>query len=284
MAHNRTSTRVLASVALAAAISGCASQGTSSTPTPPREAEVAEEATERSAQDVAAELANPLAPITSLAAQVRAESGVGPSNDTNRQVRLQPSFFKPFEGDSALLVRSIVPLKVNDWPVDESGLGDVSLIPYYVPNTRSAAFVGYGAAFGLDTASEDSLGSGRTTAGPAVLFAATGDPITWGGLVQHVWSVDDSERRGDVDVTTVQPFVTRLLGDGWAATLSSEVAYNWEAASDDAWTVPLQVGASKVVSLGGEFINLGAAFVQYVEAPELAAEWELRLTATYVLR
>jgi len=236
-----------------------------------------------SAEEVAAELANPLAPITTLSLQLRHESGLGPDDDSNRQLRLQPSFFRPFSGSSALLVRTILPVRFSEFPADESGLGDLSILPYYVPDTSARNFIGYGAAFGFDTASEDTLGSGRTTAGPALLFAATGQPWTWGGLGQHLWSIDSSSR-ADVRVTTLQPFATRLLGQGWAATLTSETSYNWEAPSDEAWTIPLAAGTSKVVTFGREYVNVALSGVVYFDNPEFVPDWELRLGLTYVLR
>lgn len=235
-------------------------------------------------EQVAAELANPLAPITTLAANVRAETGNGPGEDTNYQLRLQPSFFKPFAEKSALLVRTILPLRFNRWPTSDSGLGDFSVIPYYVPDITSTTFVGYGGALILPTATEDALGSGKWAAGPAVIVARTGKPITWGGLVQHVWSVAGPADRADVSVSTVQPFLTYLLPDGWAATVSSETTYNWKAGRGSEWTVPLTVGISKVVQFGGEFVNLGLAYVKYVERPDYTTQAEVRFSATYVWR
>jgi len=217
---------------------------------------------------VAAELANPLAPITTLAANTRAEMGNGPQDKTNYQLRLQPSFFVPFASNSALLVRTIVPLRSLNWPADASGLGDASIIPYYVPDISSATFVGYGGALILPTATDDGLGSGKWAAGPAVIVAQTGKPVTWGGLLQHVWSIAGGAERAGVSVTTVQPFLTYLLPDGWAATVTSESSYNWSAGAGNGWIVPLTVGVSKVVQIGGEFINFGFAYVDYLTRPD----------------
>lgn len=238
----------------------------------------------KTVEEVAAELANPLAPVTTLAANVRAEMGNGPEDDTHYQLRLQPSFFKPFADQSALLVRTILPLRFNSWPASANGLGDISIIPYYVPDTTSTTFVGYGGAFILPSATQDALGSGKWAAGPAVIVAKTGKPITWGGLVQHVWSFAGAADRDDVSVTTVQPFFTYLLPEGWAANITSETTYNWNASTGDEWTAPLTVGISKVVQVGAEFVNLGLAYVNYLEHPDYTTKSEVRLSATYVWR
>lgn len=238
----------------------------------------------KTVDEVAAELANPLAPVTTLAGNVRAEMRNGPEDETNFQLRLQPSFFRPFAGKSALLVRTILPLRSTEWPTNASGLGDVSIIPYYVPDTTSATFVGYGGALIVPSATEDALGSGKWAAGPAVIVAKTGRPVTWGGLLQQVWSFAGDADRGDVSVATVQPFLTYLLPEGWAVNLTSESTYNWNASGGNEWTVPLTVGVSRVVEFGAEFVNLGLAYVDYLERPQGAMESEIRISATYVWR
>lgn len=237
-----------------------------------------------SVEKVAAQLANPLAPVTTLAAQVRAEFGNGPQDQTNYTVRLQPSFFKPLPGNSAFLLRTILPFRALDWPGRVDGVGDLTLVPYYVPDITRKVFVGYGASLGIPTASNDLLGSGKWTAGPAVIFAVTGQPFTWGALAQHAWSLGGSAGRPGVSVTTLQPFATYLLGGGWSLNLTSETSYNWQARTDSSWTIPLTVGGSKVVDFGGRYVNFGAAVVGYPKKPDYAPDWELRFLATYVVR
>lgn len=234
-------------------------------------------------EKVAADLANPLAPVTTLAGQLRTEFGSGPDDDVNYQLRLQPAFFKPLSDRSAFLLRTIVPLLFKNWPTSDTGLGDISLVPYFVPDMMKRTFLGYGAAFGFPTATEDALGSGKWTGGPAMIVARTGSPITYGGLVQHIWSYAGDSDRADISVSTVQPFLTYLLGDGWAASLNIEASYNWNADTDK-WTIPLATSLSKVVNIGGKYVNLGLAAVNYVEKPDYAQDWELRVNATYVFR
>jgi hypothetical protein len=235
-------------------------------------------------EQIAAQLANPLAPITTFVTQFRSEFGNGPDDTTNYQLRLQPSFFQPLEGGSALLVRSIVPLRKQNWPSGDGGLGDINVLPYYVPDIRSSTFVGYGMALSMPTATESSLGTGKWSAGPAVLFAQTGQPITWGGLAQQLWSFGGQSSRANVNVTTLQPFLTYLLGGGWSATVTSESSYDWNGAAGQRWLVPVTLGTSKVVDIGGSFLNVGVAYVHYVERPQFAPQSELRFSATYVFK
>jgi hypothetical protein len=169
-------------------------------------------------------------------------------------------------------------------PGHASGLGDVSIMPYYVPDTTSATFVGYAGALILPMATDDAIGPGKWAAGPAVIVARTGKPITRGGPLQHVWCVAGAGERSGVSVTTVQPFLTYLLPDGWAATVSSESNYNRNAGPGSAWTVPLTLGIPKVVQIGGEFVNLGLAYVDCPARPDFTTKAELHFSATYVWR
>lgn len=178
---------------------------------------------------VAAQLANPLAPVTTLAAQVRAEFGNGPRDQTSYTLRIQPSFFKPLPGNAAVLLRTVLPLRGLHWPGRADGVGDLTLVPYYVPDITRKVFVGYGASLGIPTAGDDLLGSGKWSAGPAVIFAVTGQPLTWGALAQHVWSVAGAADRAVLNVTTLQPFATYLLAGGWSLNLTTETSYNWQA-------------------------------------------------------
>ncbi|MCU0576610.1 MAG: hypothetical protein MUD15_07285, partial [Desulfobacterota bacterium] len=211
---------------------------------------------EPTAEKVAAELANPLAPVTTLNANFRAEFNNGPDDDTNYQVRLQPSFFKPFTDKSALLVRTIIPFRSTNWPTNDTGLGDITIAPYYVPDITKAVFFGLGGALIMPTATEDALGTKKWSTGPAMIFAKTGQPVTWGALAQHIWSFAGDSERGNVSVSTLQPFCTYLLGGGWSSTLTSETNYNWKADSDE-WTVPVLLSLAKVVKLGEKYVNIG---------------------------
>jgi hypothetical protein len=248
------------------------------------EAQPAESTKTESVEKVARELANPLAPITTFVSQFRVELGSGPDDDTNYQLRLQPSFFKPFADQSAFLLRTIVPLRFNKWPTNDSGLGDITLTPYYVPDVTHSTFLGFGGTFTIPTATKEPLGSGKWSAGPALLLAQVGQPITWGGLVQHIWSFAGQSDRSSISVSTVQPFITYLLGNGWAATLTSETTYNWQADGNEKWTVPIGAQIAKVLQIGGNFFNFGLAGVYYAERPAYAPEWEARFSVTYVFK
>ena len=235
-------------------------------------------------EKIAAELANPLSPVTTFATQFRTKFGNGPDNDVNYQLRLQPSFFEPIGDKSAFLLRTIVPVLFQNWPTSDSGLGDITLTPYYVPDVTKSVFFGFGGALGLPTATADALGSQKWTAGPAMIVAVAGQPLTYGMMLQQVWSyAETSGDDGPISVLTGQPFITYLLGGGYAGTFTCEASYDWHADTDP-WLVPLALALSKVVDIGGKFVNFGVGGVYYAARPDGAPEAEIRLNATYVFR
>jgi hypothetical protein len=235
-------------------------------------------------EEIAAELANPLAPITTLAMQYRAEFGNGPDDDVNHQQRLQPSFFKPLRDTSAFLLRTALPVRFTQFPFDNSGLGDTTLSPYYVPDTTSSLFFGVGGAFTFPTATEDFLGSEKWSAGPALLFAKVGDPVVYGLLAQQQWSYAGADDRSDISVLTAQPFLTYLMGGGFSATLNSETNYDFNGVAGSRWVVPLAFAVSKVVEISERYLNIGLGYVTYMERPTQAADSEVRVNLTYVIK
>jgi hypothetical protein len=238
-----------------------------------------------SAEEIARKLADPGAAMVSVPFQYNYLGEVGPGGDFDNQVlKIQPVI--PFVGEHGkFLLRPILPLLSNKFPRDESGVGDLFVQGYYIPHREGAAVeVGYGPAVVFDTASDDSLGSGKWSIGPAFVFIHKTNDHKWtmSALVNHIWSVAGDEDRQDVSQTSLQPILARSFPQSWTMTLSSESSYNWHADSGDAWTVPLGVSVSKVVKLGDHPVSFSLGGFYAVERPEFANKWSARFTVTLV--
>jgi hypothetical protein len=69
-------------------------------------------------------------------------------------------------------------------------------------------------------------------------------------MLTNVWSfAGDSDRRG-VKQMLLQPFVNHNLPGGWYVNSVPIITADWEADSDDRWTVPLGAGVGKIVRIG----------------------------------
>jgi len=238
-----------------------------------------------SVDDISRKLADPGAALVSVPIQYNYLGSAGPGGDFhNQQLKVQPVI--PFVGDRGkFLLRPILPLQWNQFPEDKHGLGDLFVQGYYIPKSALAEHgteLGFGAAALLDTASHDSLGTGKYSLGPAFIVVHKTAQWTLGALANHVWSVAGDGDRDDVSTTNVQPFVTRNFSGGWSLNFTSETSYNWKASGGNEWTVPLGAMVSKVTHLGRTPISLGAGGFYNVDRPEYANRWTARLVLTLV--
>lgn len=238
-----------------------------------------------SSDDIARKLADPGAALISVPFQYNYQGSVGPGGDFhNQQLKIQPVI--PFVGENGkFILRPILPLSWNQFPEDKHGTGDLFVQGYYIPKTASEAHgteVGFGFAALLDTASHDSLGTGKYSLGPAFILVHKTQQWTVGALANHVWSVGGDSDREDVSSTSVQPFLTRNLPQGWSLSFTSETNYNWKADSGDAWTVPLGATVSKVLRVGHTPVSIGVGGFYNVDRPQYASRWTARMMVTLV--
>jgi hypothetical protein len=74
---------------------------------------------------------------------------------------------------------------------------------------------------------------------------------------------------------------------GWAGrylTFAPIITANWETGSDDRWTVPVGLGIGQLIQCGGQPLNLQASAYYNVDAPDNAADWQLRLQRSFSSR
>ncbi|HLN28989.1 MAG TPA: hypothetical protein VK395_14675 [Gemmataceae bacterium] len=91
----------------------------------------------------------------------------------------------------------------------------------------------------------------RTSAGPsfvAVVLAA-------GFLINNLWSFAGDEDRPNVNAMTLQPFFNYNLPEGWYLTTSPIITANWEADSNNRWTLPVGGGIGRVLKIGDQPVN-----------------------------
>ena len=74
-----------------------------------------------------------------------------------------------------------------------------------------------------------------------------------------------------------QPFLAKGLGKGRTVTVNFESSYDWKG---EQWTVPFNLGYSKVSKIGKQLVSYQGGIRYYFEAPEGGPEWGLRLTFT----
>lgn len=237
------------------------------------------------ADALAKKLANPIASLTSVPIQLNWDDGVGADDDGERWlVNVQPVVPVSLSDDWNLISRTILPI-VSQHDVfpgagSQTGLGDVVQSVFFSPVelTQGGWTWGVGPVLLLPTATDDLLGTGKWGAGPtAVALRQTPAGWTYGALANHLWSFAGDSDRSDVNATYLQPFLAKGLGRGRTVSLGIESTYDWES---EQWAVPLNVGYSRVSRIGNQLVSWQGGVRYYLDAPDSAADWGLRLTFT----
>lgn len=234
---------------------------------------------------LAKQLSNPIASLTSVPIQFNYDDGVGPTDDGERYfVNVQPVIPMSIGENWNLISRTIVPIIQQDeiFPGAGSqfGLGDTVQSLFFSPKALTAGgwTWGFGPVFLVPTATDDLLGGEKWGAGPTgVALRQTQAGWTYGALFNHIWSFAGEDDRSDINATYLQPFISKSLGKGRTISTSLESTYDWEG---EQWTVPINIGYSKVSRIGTQLVSYQGGVRYYIEAPDSGAEWGLRFTFT----
>ena len=235
--------------------------------------------------ELAKKLANPVAALISVPYQMNYDENIGPARDGERwQLNFQPVVPFKLGSDWTMISRTIVPVvsqrDIAPGTGSQSGLGDTVQSLFFAPNDSGVEGLTWavGPVFMLPTATDELLGADKWGAGPTAIVLMQQGAWTYGALVNHVWSFAGRDARADVSATFLQPFLSYRTPKLWTYSLTIESNYDWKG---DAWSVPIIVTASKLVTLGKHRESFFAGPRYWAESPEGGAhEWGLRFGAT----
>lgn len=231
--------------------------------------------------DLARKTQNPVSDLISLPFQNNTDFAIGPDDDTRNVLNIQPVWPFSVTPKWNMITRTIAPLiSVPEVVPGEGrtfGLGDISFTAFLAPSAPSKLIWGVGPVLLLRTATDDLLGSDKWSLGPSAVALRSDGPWVYGALFNNVWSIAGDSDRADVNQMLLQPFLNYNLAKGWYLVSAPIITANWEAEKSDTWTVPLGLGAGKILRLGRLPVNVSAQGYYNVEKPETrGAEWQLR--------
>jgi hypothetical protein len=180
----------------------------------------------KSAEELLKELANPLSALASLALLTDFDYHVGPGEDGHRTtLNFQPTLPLHLGDQWNLISRTNLPLiyqeEIAPGAGTQIGVGDLTEALYLAavePTGRGWIF-GLGPVLRAPTGSDDLMTAGKWALGPSVAAVQMKGDFTYGVIATQIWSFAGSEKRADLEVGTLEPFVTYRAENLWNLSL-----------------------------------------------------------------
>ncbi len=237
-------------------------------------------ANEAESQEALAKAAqNPIAAMISVPFQNNFNFGIGPNNAMQYNLNVQPVIPISLNEDWNLITRTIIPTINQPSPApgvrSAFGLGDINPQFYFSPAKPGGLIWGVGPTFTFPTATDSMLGTGKYSAGPALVALTIHGHWVVGAVANQQWSYAGWGNK-NVSAFLIQPFVNYNLPHGWYLVSSPIMTADWEASSSDRWTVPLGGGVGKIFKIGKQAFNATLQAYGNVVTPINGADWQLR--------
>ena len=163
-----------------------------------------------------------------------------------------------------------------------TGFGDMYYLGMLSP--KAAPKIGDGIliwALGVNqsfpTATDDVLGTGKWSTGPAGLAGYLGPKWKIAALIQNYFSHSGDSDRDNVRLTNLQYFYYYSLSDVMSVGAGPNIIANWEASKGDKWTVPIGLGINRTFKFGKVPVRFGAeAFYNVVRPDSIGSNWSFR--------
>jgi len=290
-----SATRRTLGLAVRAAAAVVSTAAVLSLPSVPALAQDAKAGGGASAEEMAKKLQDPLANIKALMSDndVLLKSG---QDQTSYSFSLQPVYAVPFEDRGFNLVtRGIIPVlsmapesqkPVLGEPLPSGsgrtfGLSDIALQFFFSPRNEDAWKWGVGPVVTLRSRTDSKLAGPGWGAGPAGVLVGNPSKETSVAVVAfHVWGEENG-----FSTSAMQPmvFYNFPADPSWEIAYNNVIAYDWNASSGNAWTIPMGLTLGKTFAFeSGLGLNLGLGYYHNVEKPEGAADAMIRLNVNFL--
>jgi hypothetical protein len=234
--------------------------------------------------NIGKELHNPLSNLKEIIFQLDVLPDEGPDEKGTYALSLQPVYPFSLPNGWSLVTYTILPM-ISQPGLEPGGsrtygLGDTVFYGYFVPPNEGGLLWGFGPALQLPTHTDDDLGNDEWAAGPALIVGA--EPGNWSiwGLFDNIWSVAGTGE--DINEFSFQYQVVYMLPKDWFLISNWVIDADWEADSDDRWTIPIGGGFGRQFKIDDSQFQLYGQLGYNVEAPDEASTWRGIVALTYV--
>jgi hypothetical protein len=245
--------------------------------------------------DLARQSQNPIGNMISLPMQNNTYFGVGPSEEWANSFQFQPVY--PVNlGKVNLINRTIIPVNYLAGQETEltervqvatgfvkfdtesvGGLGNITWQGFLSPAKPGKVIWGAGPVLQIPTNTDDRLGTDKWSAGLGGVALAMPGKWVLGALAYNIWDFAGPSDEKDVNSLLFQYFVNYNLENGWYLTSTPVITADWEADSDQRWTVPFGLGVGRLVKFGKQPVDFKVQPFWYAEKPANGPEWSLQL-------
>ena len=243
-------------------------------------------AQEPSQQELRKMARNPFADVIKLPFAPDVYFDAGPYHRMAGDVQVEPLI--PIQVSQAwLLIPRVVATAVTYVPDSTGdsggrvGIGD-TVSTFFLTPAHVHRFIGaVGPALLIPTATDSELGAGRWGLGPSLAVLSQPDWGSIGILVQNIWSLPASTKRGPVNQMQLQPMFSYNLADEWYLTTGPTVSADWTQSSSDRWLVPIGGGVGRTFKFGQRPVDANLAIYSNVVRPsQFSPRWQLSFEVT----
>lgn len=158
------------------------------------------------------------------------------------------------------------------------GLGDITHASLLERSGTSPLIFGLGLGVGLPTATDEILGSGKWTAGPAMRLTYRTGSWNLGALALQRWSFAGESDRAEVSQFMTRGTVRRQLPEDWYLVSAPIITANWSTETGERWLVPLGGGVGRTFLVGERRWAISLQGYYNIVRPDGAPEWALRIS------
>jgi len=275
-----------------------------------------ESVTQKSVDEIALEMSNPLAPFTSLSYRfdsIKYQGSIDGADEQEVQVSTfqavipfaqkngkgfvlraalpyignQP-IYATYQNYSEWVIRQVDPTLDADgeWTTTHAHTDDLVTDLVYGGVSDTGFILQYGLAGRWPTSSDTSNARQQLILGPEVNIGQRTEWGEYGALISHVIDIAEKRDKGtpDTTITTIEAYFSYALSRGWQLYSSPVISYDWEGDSGNKLAVPLGGGLAMTTRIGKMPLRLSAEVQKYVASTDrFGPDWLFKFTITPVL-